>query len=90
MHRVHLVVHGRVQGVGFRAFVIRHARSLAVGGEVSNLPDGAVEIMAEGPAEALSRLVDEVRRGPVAARVAGVDVSWSEGDGRYRGFEIRG
>jgi acylphosphatase len=90
MHRVHLTVHGRVQGVGFRAFVLRRARALAVGGEVSNLPDGGVEVTAEGPVDTLARLVDEIRRGPVAARVATVDVVWSEGDGRYGGFDIRG
>ncbi len=90
MHRVHLVVHGRVQGVGFRAFVLRCARELALAGEVRNRPDGAVEILAEGPPGPLARLVDEVKRGPVAARVGEVDVAWGDGTGHYRGFEIRG
>jgi acylphosphatase len=90
MHRVHLVVRGRVQGVGFRAFVAYRARDLALGGEVRNLPDGAVEVTAEGPLAALQTLVDEVRQGPGWARVSDVDVTWTEGTGRYRGFEIRG
>lgn len=89
MHRVHLVIHGRVQGVGFRAFVLREARTLDLAGDVRNRPDGAVEVSAEGDAEPLSKLVDAVRRGPVAARVSDVDVSWSEATGRGRGFTIR-
>ncbi len=90
MHRVHVVVHGRVQGVGFRAFVLHRARELALAGEVRNLPDGAVEVTAEGAPETLARLVDEVRSGPRAARIENVDVAWAEGTGRFRGFEIRG
>jgi acylphosphatase len=89
MQRVHLLIHGRVQGVGFRAYVLREARSLALAGEVRNRPDGAVEVSAEGAPESLGRLVDAVRRGPVAARVSDVDVSWSEATGRARGFSIR-
>lgn len=50
MKRVHVLVRGVVQGVGFRAFVRRHARKLGVKGFVKNLPDGfTVEIVAEGP-----------------------------------------
>jgi acylphosphatase len=90
MHRVHLVVRGRVQGVGFRGFVARRARDLALAGEVRNTPEGTVEITAEGRLNDLESLLAEVRRGPVAARVEGVDVAWLEGTGRWRGFDIRG
>ncbi len=90
MPRLHLVVHGRVQGVGFRAFVMRRARELALVGEVRNLPDGAVEVVAEGAPGPLEGFLGAMRRGPASARVTGVDVSWSEAAGRFEGFEIRG
>ena len=81
MHRLHLIVSGRVQGVGFRAFVWRRARDLGLGGEVANRPDGCVEVIADGPRAALETLRDAVRRGPVAARVEHVAEHWSD-DGR--------
>ena len=60
---------GRVQGVGFRWFVREEARRHALAGWVRNLPSGGVEIAAEGPQDALDRLMDAVRRGPSGARV---------------------
>jgi acylphosphatase len=58
------VVHGRVQGVGFRWFARRTARTLGLTGWVRNHEDGAVEIEAVGSAEALARFREELRRGP--------------------------
>ena len=86
MIRVHLLVHGRVQGVGFRFFVVHEATALGLAGTVRNRPDGTVEIEAEGGADALDRLVEAVRRGPVAARVTRVEEHFSEGPPRHRGF----
>ena len=64
------VVSGVVQGVGFRWFVARHARSLGLGGYARNLPDGRVEVLAAGAgAEALARLEALLREGPAHARV---------------------
>ena len=88
MHRVHLLIHGRVQGVGYRYFVLRQARSLRVTGEVRNRPDGTVEVEAEGEAGRLRELVETLRRGPPAARVSGVEETWSEGPARHREFTI--
>ncbi|MDR7544822.1 MAG: acylphosphatase [Armatimonadota bacterium] len=62
--RVHLWVSGRVQGVGFRFFVQRHAAMRRLAGFVRNLPDGRVEIAVEGPADDVRALVDAVRTGP--------------------------
>jgi acylphosphatase len=90
MHRVHLVVLGRVQGVGFRAFVLRHARDLALTGWVRNRFDGAVEILAEGTRSALETLVEAVRRGPTAARVATIEEQWSEGRPEHGDFAVTG
>jgi acylphosphatase len=88
MHFVHLVIRGRVQGVGFRYFAVREARRLGVSGVVRNRADGAVEVEAEGDRPSLERLVEALRVGPQAARVASVDEHWSEGSARHHGFEI--
>jgi acylphosphatase len=90
MQRVHLLVHGRVQGVGFRWFVSERGRTLGVSGEVRNRPDGSVEVEAEGRREALQKLVDAVRLGPRSARVTRVEETWSEGPERHREFRITG
>ncbi|HEX6091378.1 MAG TPA: acylphosphatase [Gemmatimonadales bacterium] len=69
---VRFVVTGRVQGVGFRWFVVKQARALGVAGYVRNRDDGSVEVVAEGEAAAVENLAAALRRGPPAARVAGV------------------
>jgi acylphosphatase len=79
--RVRAVVHGRVQMVGFRAFVIRHAGDAGLSGTVRNLPDGTVEVVLEGPAGAVERLVDLLHRGPLYARVERVDVAYAAPNG---------
>jgi len=86
--RVHVIVRGRVQGVGFRFFTVRVAKELGVTGFVRNLPDGTVEIVAEGDVEKLAKLVEAVRRGPPLARVTGLDVKWESYKGEYKGFYI--
>jgi acylphosphatase len=63
------VVHGRVQGVGFRWFVQRAARRLGLAGWVANQPDGSVRVRAAGPAAELERLTEALRSGPPGARV---------------------
>lgn len=63
------VVHGRVQGVGFRDFVATTAARLGVRGAVRNEPDGSVTVVAEGGEPAVDRLRDELGRGPRSARV---------------------
>ncbi|MBZ0138180.1 MAG: acylphosphatase, partial [Pseudorhodoplanes sp.] len=69
----HLVFRGRVQGVGFRAFVHGEAERRAVGGWVRNRRDGTVEAVFEGPEPAVRELVEVCRHGPVSARVDGID-----------------
>ena len=64
------VVSGVVQGVGFRWFVARHARALGLSGYARNLPDGRVEVVADGADDtALSGLEERLRAGPAHARV---------------------
>jgi len=86
MHRVHLIIEGRVQGVGYRDFVVRRAGNLGLTGWVRNLPNGKVEAEAEGSEEALRSLVESVREGPPAARVDRVSEQWSEGPRRHDRF----
>jgi acylphosphatase len=66
---IHLEVHGRVQGVGFRWYVVEKAQELGLAGWVRNRPDGRVELAAAGPQDALERLEQAVRAGPRGARV---------------------
>jgi acylphosphatase len=88
MHRLHIRVVGSVQGVGFRHYVVREARTLALAGVVRNLPDGSVEIDTEGDHATLERLVESVRRGPPSSRVREVETRWAEGPPRFDGFHI--
>src|ERR1700745_987591 len=69
---VRLLVRGTVQGVGYRWFVLREAQRLGVLGWVSNLPDGSVEVVAEGSEGALARLEQALTRGPSTAHVTAV------------------
>ena len=67
------IVHGQVQGVGFRWFVMREAKRLELGGFVRNLANGAVEVVYEGPETALDTLEHKLREGPPHAHVADVE-----------------
>ena len=82
-------VTGRVQGVGFRWFVVKEARALGLAGYVRNLADGSVEVVAEGEAAALERLAAALAHGPAAARVAGVARSESPVAVEPGRFEVR-
>ncbi len=66
---------GRVQGVSFRANTARQARGLAVTGYARNLPDGRVEVLACGTAEAVAALIEWLHRGPLLARVDEIEVT---------------
>ncbi|MGH7563020.1 MAG: acylphosphatase [Gemmatimonadota bacterium] len=70
-----VIVRGRVQGVGFRWFVVRNARALGVRGTVRNRPDGTVEAILQAQGVGLvETLIDRIRAGPTGARVERVDV----------------
>jgi acylphosphatase len=87
--RVHIIVTGRVQGVGFRYFVATRARELGLTGTVRNLPTGQVEITAEGDAAALETLIGAVRSGPPGSRVRDLEVRWDDAPARQMEFLIR-
>ncbi|MCS6950466.1 MAG: acylphosphatase [Armatimonadota bacterium] len=86
--RMVATVSGRVQGVGYRAFVLRYARALGLSGSVRNLPSGQVEVVAEGDEQQLQQLLTLLRQGPPAARVTEVSVQWGEATGADSDFRI--
>jgi acylphosphatase len=83
-----LTIHGRVQGVGFRYFVIRKAESFGISGFVKNKPDGNVYVEAEGEAEQLEIFINECKQGPSHAWVEKADVQYCPLHG-FDGFQKR-
>lgn len=87
--RLDAVVSGRVQGVGFRYFVMTEAIRLGLTGWVANLPDGRVQAVAEGPREDLEVLLMELGLGPAGALVAHVRHAWLPPLRDLRAFSLR-
>lgn len=86
--RLHALVSGRVQGVYYRASTRERARELGLAGWVRNLPDGRVELCAEGPRPALEALERWCHQGPPAARVDGLEARWADATGEFARFEV--
>lgn len=87
--RLHALIDGSVQGVGFRMFVLDHAQALGVHGWVRNTYDGRVEVTAEGSTEKLAQLLEKLRLGPRAAFVTEVQKEWLEPTGEFSSFTVR-
>jgi acylphosphatase len=87
--RLQATVDGRVQGVGYRAFVEYIAGQLGLTGWVRNRWTGAVEVVAEGERPALEQLLEALRRGPRAANVTTVQEEWLPASGEFTGFMVR-
>jgi len=85
LKRAHVIVHGSVQGVFFRAETRDRARSLGLGGWVRNAPEGTVEAVFEGDDDRVDSMVEWCRRGPQGAQVDDVEVKWlaPEGEGTF-------
>lgn len=90
MERLHGLVHGDVQGVGFRYFLMREAQRLGLRGWVRNRDDGTVEFIAEGTRLDLERLRQAAEKGPGMARVDRVDAQWSAAAGGLDAFDLTG
>jgi acylphosphatase len=86
--RVRILVGGRVQGVGFRAFAARTATQLDLTGGVRNLDDGRVELDVEGKREVIETLIHKLKTGPPAARVTKIETEWSAATRQYSNFSI--
>jgi acylphosphatase len=87
--RLHAIVHGDVQGVNFRSTTQREAVRRGLTGWVCNRWDGTVETVAEGPPEAVEQFEAYLHRGPSAAYVTEVDVTYRDATGEFRAFNIR-
>ena len=88
--RLEAVAHGRVQGVGYRSFVVKEARRLAVTGYARNLPGWRmVEVVAEGARIDLELLIAALHKGPWIAKVERVTTLWLPSTGQFADFDIR-
>jgi acylphosphatase len=87
--RVHIRITGRVQGVGFRAYVMQAGTMLGLKGWVRNVSFNQVETTAEGRRPVLERFLEAVRSGPRASRVDEASVEWQTPTGEFHRFEVK-
>jgi acylphosphatase len=85
---VEIFVSGRVQGVNYRVFTEQEANLLGLTGYVRNLPDGRVQVEAEGDPKSLEVLIGRLRKGPRHASVADVQISFGQAQGKFSSFRI--
>jgi acylphosphatase len=86
--RIHIIISGLVQGVGFRMFVLREASARSLSGWTRNLPDGTVEVEAQGNSELVDELIRQTRIGPSRSSVTSIKVKEIEVDTSDREFRI--
>ncbi len=79
---------GFVQGVGYRYFVKSNARKLGLKGWAKNTEDGRVEILAQGPKEAIEKLIKICEKGPFLSEVKSVQIEWEETAEKFQSFDI--
>jgi acylphosphatase len=87
--RATIIVRGLVQGVGYRFFTVDQAKTFNVRGFAKNLPDGNVEIVAEGDEGAIKGFIEQLKIGPRSAHVKAVDVEWIDSEFGFTEFDIR-
>jgi len=86
--RCHLIISGHVQGVGYRMYARDEANRLALTGNVRNMPNGTVEITAEGAPAALCKMLAWCLSGPPMARVTDVKENFTTATGKFKDFKI--
>ena len=86
---VHVLIHGKVQGVGFRAFTESQALQQGLHGWVRNRQDGTVELEAEGEKGALKAFLEILKKGPLFSHVTEIIVDWKDANRHTQGFTIR-
>ena len=86
--RAHVLISGRVQGVAYRYFAEKYAKSFGITGWVKNLYDGRVEVLAEGDRNDLDRFLARLKEGPRLALVEDFDVAWEEFTDEFQDFQI--
>ncbi len=89
MQELLAMARGRVQGVGYRYFVVEHAQMLGLRGYARNRRDDSVEVVAQGSRFALERLLALLRQGPPAADVSQIETTWRESTEHFSGFHVR-
>jgi len=87
--KIHFIITGFVQGVGYRKFVKHTARALGLTGWVRNNHDASVEGVAVGQKEKLEKLIDACKKGPLLSEVENVEVEWEENIEEFVEFEVR-
>jgi acylphosphatase len=87
--RLHILIAGFVQGVGFRAYVQSMAAEMTLTGWVRNTGEGEVEVLAEGPQNELVVLLSQLQRGPRAARVVSLNHTWEKPTGEFNRFSLK-
>ena len=83
------LIHGRVQGVGYRFFAERVATQLDITGYAKNLWNGDVEVVAQGDKTSLETYLTKLREGPRMAKVTDIDVEWQSVSEQYPNFDIQ-
>ena len=89
IQELHAYVHGWVQGIGYRYFVVNNALALGLRGYTRNQSDGSVEVLAQGTRSALERLLTMLQQGPSAAEVSEVHTIWGQPTAHLSGFHVR-
>ena len=84
-----VIIQGLVQGVGYRFFAVQQAQQHDINGYVCNLPNGCVQVVAEGTKGMLSDFVRQLKVGPVSAHVTGTEVQWDEQEEGFTEFEVK-
>lgn len=84
----HIFVMGFIQGVGFRRYIKKKAQVLGLKGWIKNLPDGRVEILAQGSKEDIAKLIKIAEKGNILSFVKGVVVDWQKDEENFSDFEI--
>lgn len=84
----HIFVMGFIQGVGFRRYIKKKALSLGLKGWIKNLPDGRVEILAQGSKEDIAKLIKIAEKGNIFSFIKGVVVDWQKDEENFSDFEI--
>jgi acylphosphatase len=89
IQELHAYVRGRVQGVGFRYYVVEKALALGLRGYARSESNGSLEVLAQGPRPGLERLLSLLWKGPSAAHVSEVNSKWGQPTEHFSGFHVR-
>ena len=87
--KAQIIVQGIVQGVSYRFFTVDMAKQYNIRGYCRNLSDGNVEVIAEGDEGMVNEFIKQLKIGPPAAHVTGIDVKWDNSDSGFDDFDIR-